>query len=86
VKKILTAAAAVALLAAPALAQTPSAQTSYDQQIRAIYAQIDSMPNGQKETVDLLHQAMVVKAEAYRHGVMVEVPPQPESTATAANK
>jgi Ni/Co efflux regulator RcnB len=86
VKKILTAAAAAALLAAPALAQTPSAQTSYDQQIRAIYAQIDSMPNGQKETVDLLHQAMVVKAEAYRHGVMVEVPPRPESTATAANK
>ena len=81
--KIILTAAAVALLAAPALAQAPSAQTAYEQQIRAIYAQIDALANGQKESVDLVHQAMAVKAEAYRHGVIVQVPPQPEATAQA---
>ena len=81
--KIILTAAVAALIAAPALAQTPSTQTAYDQQIRAIFAQIDSLANGQKESVDLLHQAMAVKAEAYRHGVIVQVPPQPEATAQA---
>ena len=82
-KTILTAAAAAALLAAPALAQAPSAQAAYEQQIRAIYAQIEALPNGQKEAYDLMQQAMVVKAEAYRNGIIVEVPPRPEATAQA---
>ena len=82
-KHILTAAAMAALLAAPALAQTPSAAAanSYEQQIRAIYAEIDSGALPEKVRADLQLQAMVVKAEAYRHGIVVEVPPRPEATA-----
>jgi hypothetical protein len=75
----LTAAAAAALLAAPAFAQAPSA---YEQQIRAIYAQIDQLPGSSgHQRQDLLQQAMAVKAEAYRNGVILETPPKPEATA-----
>ena len=81
-KKILTASAAVALLAAPALAQAPSAQTAYEQQIRAIYQQLDALPGSSAhQRQDLLQQAMAVKAEAFRHGIMIETPPKPEATA-----
>lgn len=81
-KTVLTAAVAAALLAAPALAQAPSTQTAYEQQIRAIYAQLDALPGSSAhQRQDLLQQAMTVKAEAHRNGVMVEVPPKPEATA-----
>ena len=85
-KTILTAAAAAALLAAPALAQTPSTQTAYEQQIRAIYQQIDSLPGagtGSHEREALEWQAQIIKAEAHRNGVLVQVPPQVEATAQA---
>jgi hypothetical protein len=81
VKKILTALAAAALLAAPALAQAPSANP-YEQQIRALYAELDTLPGSSAhQRQDLLQQAMAVKAEAYRHGVTVDVPPKPDPTA-----
>lgn len=85
-KTILTAAAAAALLAAPALAQTQSSQTAYEQQIRAIYQQIEQLPGagaGSHEREQLEWQAMAIKAEAYRNGVMVQVPPQAEAAASA---
>jgi hypothetical protein len=82
VKKILTAAAAAALLAVPAFAQTPSANP-YEQQIRTIYAQLDSLPGSSAhQRQDLLQQAMAVKAEANRHGVTVDVPPKREAAAS----
>ena len=81
-KHILTAAAMAALFAAPALAQMPSATGNpYEQQIRALYAEIDNGALPEKVRADLEWQAQAVKADAYRHGVIVQVPPSREATA-----
>ena len=80
-KHILAAAAMAALFAAPALAQAPVANP-YDQQIRDIYANLDSGTT-EKQRVEMQWQAMVLKADAYRHGVEVQVPPQTIQTGAA---